>query len=815
MSEDSTGPKPDAGDSTQQAELGREQRLANAVADFHDRRARGEVIDIESFCRLHPGLETLRSQIDTMDQLEGLLEDRNPAAPDPANEPLPEKLSGHKILSVIGSGGMGRVLLGQDEALGRPVAVKVLHPRFMNNSVLRTRFMQEAQAMARLHHPNIVHIYNLGQPDEIPHFVMEYVQGASLTEAARALTLEQKVELMHKVLLAVDFLHQHEVVHRDLKPGNILVGPDLEPKILDFGLAQQPSGGRRLTLAGEIMGTPDYFSPEQSRAIQSLDARSDVFSLGIILYQLLTGILPFRAAKLSDQITGICEQDPVLPRRINTGIPGELQNVCLKALEKNPGDRYQTAREMADDLARYLVGEPVQASPTSYSRIMAGKIEQHLRDLEGWKQDHILSLYEYDSFHKLYDRLTDREDAWILEVRRLTLTQVNLYLGAWTLVVGAMLIELFRYNHLSANAAVLISAAAAVPTAWIGIRCWQQAHFRIAIAYLLAFCLLLPVVLLIIMDKWHLLTGFTLGNKELEFFNLFSVDQSAESLRPTNAQLWWAFALSLPAYLWLRRFTRASVFSLAFAVMGALLALITLLRMGAIDWFPDHPGWFFLHLLPVALLFFLLAAAIEQRHHPSDSRYFYPIAILFTFLALTGVAGFHQPYQDWLRKYIPQTHGLIEYLFIINALAYLSLQSFSELFGSPQMRSVAKVFRFVIPGHVLTSLLLLGLNASSKLADGKDPLWHPEARFFEVLLPAAALLFVFGSIPKQMKNFFATGLLFLAIGITRLQQEMFKNNALWPVSLLITGLLLMYIAVNYTPVKLALTRRFRRVRAKE
>jgi hypothetical protein len=340
----------------------------------------------------------------------------------------------------------------------------------------------------------------------------------------------------------------------------------------------------------------------------------------------------------------------------------------------------------------------------------------------------------------------------------------------------------------------------------MGIRCWRQGRFRIAIAYLLAFCLLLPAVLLITMDKWHLLGEFTSGDKGLEFFNLFPLAQSDEDFRPTNAQLWWAIALSLPAYLWLRRFTRASVFSLAFAVMGALLGLVTILQRGAINWFPDHPGWFFLWLLPVALLFFLIAAAIERQNHPADSRYFYPVAVLFTFLALSGVAGFHQPYADWLGRNITQTHGLIEYLFIINAVIYLSLQTLSEFLGSPQMRSVAKVFRFVIPGHVLTSILLLGLNASDKYA-GKF-----EARFFEFLLPLAALLFVFGSIPKQMKNFFATGLVFLAIGITRLQQGFFRDNQAWPVSLLITGLLLMYVAVNYTTIKLALTHRLRRNR---
>ncbi|MGA2264530.1 MAG: hypothetical protein ABSH28_24245, partial [Acidobacteriota bacterium] len=523
--------------------------------------------------------------------------------------------------------------------------------------------------------------------------------------------------------------------------------------------------------------------------------------------QLLTGAVPFRAESLSDQVRMICEQDPVLPRRINSNVPGELQNVCLKALEKNPTDRYQTAREMADDLARYLASEPVQASPTSYSRIMAGKIAQHLRDLEGWKQDHILSLYEYDSFRKLYDRLVDREDAWILEVRRLSLAQVALYLGAWVLVVGAMLVVLFRYDRLSDTSAVLLSVAAAAPTAWIGIRCWKRGQFRIAIAYLLAFCLLLPVTMLIAMNKWDLQTGFSHGKKTLELIAQFSSTE-----RPTNAQLWWAILLSLPAYLWLRRFTKASVFSLVFAVMAAFLPLLTLLRAGAIDWFPDDARKFYLWLIPVALLFFALAATIERRNHPADSRYFYPIAVLFTFIALSGEAAQDSHLTDWLTSHVPITRGQIEYLFITNALIYLSLQSFSERFGSAQMRSVAKVFRFVIPGHVLTSLLLLGWSASERWHQPGHADMRLETRFFEVLLPLAACLFVFGSIPKQMKNFFATGLLFLAIGIVRLQQDLFDQRLAWPISLLILGLLLMYIAVNYTPLKLTLTRWLRRGR---
>src|SRR5262249_21779815 len=159
----------------------------------------------------------------------------------------------------------GRVVLGVDDRLDRKVAIKVLSSRYWGDQRLRERFMQEARALAALAHPNIVGIYSLGDSDEPPHFVMEYVQGITLTEATRPLKLKRKVELMRKVALAVEVLHQHGIVHRDLKPGNILVGAGQEPKLLDFGLAVRLDRGDRLTRPGEVMGTADYFSPEQAR----------------------------------------------------------------------------------------------------------------------------------------------------------------------------------------------------------------------------------------------------------------------------------------------------------------------------------------------------------------------------------------------------------------------------------------------------------------------------------------------------------------------------------------------------------------------
>jgi serine/threonine protein kinase len=720
---------------------------------------------------------------------------------------LPERLSGHKVLGEIGAGGMGRVLLGFDERLNRKVAIKILGGRYRTEESVKTRFMHEARALAQISHPNIVHIFSLGPSDELPHFVMELVEGTSLVEAGRALTLTQKAELMRKVALAADFLHEHQIVHRDLKPTNILVSSDLEPKILDFGLAQHlESDSRRVTRPGEIMGTPDYFSPEHTQPGALFDRRSDVFSLGTMLYELLTGSPPFHGETFGEQVRRIREQEPTLPRRRNPEIPGDVQDVCLKALEKKPENRYASAREMADDLERFLAGEKVHALPTAYSNLMSAKIEQHLRELEGWREEEIVSQHEYEVLLKGYARLVEREDAWILNARRLSLPQVSLYLGAWILTVGAALLFLFQFVHLSGTLGVIVVAGVAALMADRGLRLWKSGQFRVGIAYLLTFCLLLPIAWLVTFGAYHLFTKAA-ANPDWELLGRISKTFK----QTTNAQIWWAVMVSLPAYVWLRRFTKSSVFSLVFAVMVAWLWVVTLMRMGLLEWIDTDPGKFYFRLIPAALLFFAIALAVEWRRLPNDSRYFYPIAVVFTFAALSGLASDHKPYQEWLEALLPWTRGQIEYLFIINAGIYLLLEVICELFSVSQMRAVGKAFRFAIPGHVLTSLFFLGLEATDRWEGHLNDLsMKREARVFEMLLPAAALVFVYGSIRKQMKNYFVVGMIFLAIGLVRLQEDIFVQRSRWPILLLILGSLLMVSATRYSAIKMAVARMVRR-----
>ena len=268
----------------------------------------------------------------------------------------------------------------------------------------------------------------------------------------------------------------------------------------------------------------------------------------------------------------------------NPEIPRDLQDVCLKALEKKPENRYASAREMADDLERFLAGEKVHAVPTAYSNLMSGKIEQYLRELEGWREEEIVSEHEYEALRRDYARLVEREDSWILNARRLSLPQVSLYLGAWILTVGAALLFLFQFADLSGTLGVIVVAGTAALMADRGLRLWKSGQLRIGIAYLLAFCLLLPIALLVAFGAYHLFTRAA-ANPDWELLGRISKTFK----QTTNAQIWWAVILSLPVYVWLRQFAKSSVFSLVFAVMVAWLWVVTLMRMGLLEWLDTDP----------------------------------------------------------------------------------------------------------------------------------------------------------------------------------------------------------------------------------
>jgi len=278
----------------------------------------------------------------------------------------------YQVQELLGEGSTATVYLARDIRLNRLVALKVLLPHVRDTVV--KRFFQEATAAAQLNHPNIMLLYDVIDDDGANMLVVEYVEGSTLTEFVPA-SPEDVVSFGRQIAQALHFAHERDIIHRDIKPANIKVTPSRQIKIMDLGLAL-PREAKRVTAAGMIIGTPAYLSPEQAQA-QPLDRRTDIYSLGIVLFELATGELPFNKDDIPALLLQHVKDPPPLPRSINPNIPPALESVILKALEKNPSRRFQTAEAMAQALEsvylredRIVATQPTPAVPTSMLRVM-------------------------------------------------------------------------------------------------------------------------------------------------------------------------------------------------------------------------------------------------------------------------------------------------------------------------------------------------------------------------------------------------------------------------------------------------------------
>jgi WD40 repeat protein/tRNA A-37 threonylcarbamoyl transferase component Bud32 len=290
------------------------------------------------------------------------------AAPEDAPAvPRTSTVAGYEILGELGRGGMGVVYKARQSKLHRLVALKMILAGAHAGKRQFERFRIEAEAVARLQHPNIVQIYEIGEQDGLPFFSLEFVDGGTLSKklAGTPLPARQAAELTATLARAVDAAHRRNILHRDLKPANILLTNDGVPKITDFGLAKKLDDTEGQTHSGAIMGTPSYMSPEQARGeARYVGPAADIYALGAILYEMLIGRPPFKAASMVDTLVQVRTQEPVAPRQLLSNLPRDLETICLKCLEKDPARRYATAGELSDDLGRFLAGEPIRARPT-------------------------------------------------------------------------------------------------------------------------------------------------------------------------------------------------------------------------------------------------------------------------------------------------------------------------------------------------------------------------------------------------------------------------------------------------------------------
>ncbi|MHC4698932.1 MAG: protein kinase domain-containing protein, partial [Planctomycetota bacterium] len=359
--------------------------------EYFDRRQAGEDITPERFAAEHPDLaDELRPYLDGL----GLIENARALAGSGSDAEETESgarelpaVEGYELIEEIGRGGMGIVYKARQVSTERIVALKVMLAGPFASPIGRRRFQREVQLAARLQHPNIVRVLEGGHVAQQPYYAMDYVAGVRLDRYVSANHPDTRttVELCAQICEAVEYAHGQNVVHRDLKPANVLIDDEGRPHILDFGLAKATDQSESdLTVStgvsrpGEVVGTLAYLSPEQAAGTGTVDVRTDVYALGIMLFEVLTGSLPYdTSGRPSEVIQRVLETTPTPPSSLSERVDAELETIILKALEKEKQHRYRSAQEMADDIRRYLEGEPILARRPSSLYFLRKKLFKH------------------------------------------------------------------------------------------------------------------------------------------------------------------------------------------------------------------------------------------------------------------------------------------------------------------------------------------------------------------------------------------------------------------------------------------------------
>jgi serine/threonine protein kinase len=739
------------------------ESLLIKLRDRPERDAEGEPVRTPSRSRTPdttrtPGGTSVLKAIDAFDDLEQCLSNR------------------YKILERVGAGGAGEVYRAYDTLLHRPVAVKVLFQP-IDDTAAGDDFMNEARALARLNHPGIVQIHEVLAAAGRPCLVMEWVDGLPITHALHEAALQTKVAVVTRMAEAIAWAHQHGLLHRDLKPSNVLVCPDGSVKIVDFHLALRAEAV--LPNDFQYHGTPTYSSPEQFIPGKQIGPSADVFCMGVMLYEVLTGQHPFLHRGSPQVIDSILGDHPERPAVLVPDLPFGLENICLKALEKDPALRYPDAAALAGDLHRYARHEVVWARPSYVADRLQSEIAQHLQRLSVWTQSGFVTERELDSLHQVYDQVLAPKDTSILDTRRLSFSQVCLYLGAWVTTIAASLLVLFEWGHIDSTMRPVPAIGAAALVTGLGAWLWRRSDRRLGMGFFVASNLLTPMVVLAILYHWNLLSH--LQDASYEAFTSYC--GAFSNTRLLAAALCW-----LGSSLILLRVTRLSVMTLLACAAGLASLAALYLLMGMKTWTPDVTAGRFLW---PSIVLIAIGILCDRR---KLGQYAWPCAVIGTMgfvAACLAICASQKNLFGWL-------WGLPDYTllsrdecmglgFVVVGLVFLAVAGGFRTVGTRLFRRLAEGLNWVGSLCVLLPLRVLDNGSYDTSLLGR---WQ----IYEKALPIASLGFVFASVPRQMKPFFFAGLIGLGISIERLTVRHFSDDFRWPIFLILVGLVFMLLA---------------------
>jgi len=720
----------------------------------------------------------------------------------------PPALEGYEIIDELPRGGMGVVWRARDRRLDRRVAIKALSfPEATADDLAFLR--REAMLAAQLRHGNIVTVYDFLPHSEPPCFVMELVDGIPLTEALARADFARKARAVAKVARAVDYAHRRGIVHRDLKPGNILIDRAGEPKILDFGLARRYGPDRAHSHA--IQGTPLYMAPEQILAPSKVGPSTDIFALGLVLFELLTGVQPPRAEKRADWDSWARREIPV-PREVNPDIPEALQRICLMACEPVQKDRYPTALHLAEDLERFAAGEPVAARPTRYSRLLDDRVRTAIDDVGLWQSEGLITRRERDALEHTFVKVAAMDSAWIPGGRRLRWAPTIAHVGGWLLVLSPFLWLLLYWTRLQRWERVL---GAAVPTLLVnglGLLMWQRRRALLATISSAVGAILLPLFVLVFLSQFHLLEW-----RQEERYELLP---RLEDLMLCNVQFVTAFLLGFAYAFFLASRARLGIFSIWTCVLGALAYAACLLPVGlkyrlVEEQYASVACWF----LPLILCMLLAGWLLDRGAvgHLGIPPY---VSAGVLIVAVTSVWAWDIP-ESWLEIGGRSERHIANYvLFMVNGVVYLGLALWLDRARSRARRLGARWFFrlvplcFVIPLDLMEyplrhlgvqEMVVLTVDVPPEMEyvevepgeweerPAQTPIEHTYAAVYltEILVFGACGAFIAMAVLLQWRWYLYYGLVHSAIQLVSFTTKHLQEYVSWPVTLGIAGALVM------------------------
>jgi serine/threonine protein kinase len=723
----------------------RDPEIDRRLAAFVERHVRdGAVPSLEAICADRPDLvPALRALAATYLEVNRTLDGDAAAGAVTVEPPLPA-IEGFQTIERIGAGGMGEVFKLRDLTLDRLVAAKVVR---RGRAAAVGDFLREARALALFQDRRIVQVYEFRPDADPPVIIMELVEGFELGRIGPSLEVRQRARVLLEVCEAVGHAHALGLQHRDLKPSNIMLDAGLAPRILDFGLCSgDPS-------RGHFVGTPAYLAPEQLDPAAPIDARTDVYALGVILYELLCGVRPYGAAQDDELIAAILRGQPRLPVEIDPQVPEPLQAIALKAMERDPAGRYPSASEMALDLRRFLDSRPVLARPSLYASALGTRVRPHLEQIAEWLRLKLIYPHEADRLRSAYRQLDAREDDWIVESRTLSYSQIALYLGAYLLVIGSLFYFAAHRFYDAITGVLRPFAVLAVPFIGLNLAAhhlYRREHKAVAVAFYLAGVGLLPLFLLILFSE----AGIFVAPSGV-------AGQLFPDGEVSNRQLQATILAGCAWCGWLALRTRTAALSTVCTVLLFLLGLAVLADVGLRQWIEDQRfDRLAVHLSPMIAVYGAAAAALERSGRPWFGRPLYlAAAVLFVaVLELLALDGRELGYLGFSLQHLQGPDvaqpALIDTLtaMTINGVAIYAAASALERYGSELTQSAARLLFTISPFAMIQPVGYLSKTGEYALG-------------FDWLYAGAAAAIALLSHRRQRKSFYYAGLLNTGVGL--------------------------------------------------